>query len=178
MTVQMQDIEAELSYAYLHAVASKAGFECATAGRLSDNHGIDAMIRVLARLDKDSILTDFDMDIQLKATTKQLPQSKSQYSYSLPIGQYDKLRADTAQNQKLLVVLLLPPNQDEWLSVSAKVMKLHKCAYWVSLRGACEIHNQKHVTVYLPKKNIFSPDQLREIATIRSREEYLTYAAS
>lgn len=36
------DIEAELSYAYLHAVASKAAVCCKAGNRHDDNAGIDA----------------------------------------------------------------------------------------------------------------------------------------
>jgi len=39
------NIEAELSYAYLHAVASRAGFSCAVAERHLDDAGVDAVIR-------------------------------------------------------------------------------------------------------------------------------------
>ncbi len=38
------DIESELSYAYLHAVASKAGASLQSATRHQDNRGIDAML--------------------------------------------------------------------------------------------------------------------------------------
>jgi len=38
------DIESELSYAYIHAVAAHAGMECCITGHHSDNRGIDARI--------------------------------------------------------------------------------------------------------------------------------------
>ncbi|NLZ59725.1 MAG: DUF4365 domain-containing protein [Lentisphaerae bacterium] len=68
MPIQKQDIESELSYAYLYAVAAKAGFACQVSDRLSDNHGIDATVRVFEKMSQDSVLTDFSMDLQLKAT--------------------------------------------------------------------------------------------------------------
>ena len=37
-----QNIEAELSYAYLHAVASRAGFSCEYRNRHLDGAGVDA----------------------------------------------------------------------------------------------------------------------------------------
>ncbi|HEV7832484.1 MAG TPA: hypothetical protein VGP09_03725 [Caballeronia sp.] len=36
--------ESELSYAYLHAIASHAGVNCKTSNRHDDNAGIDAML--------------------------------------------------------------------------------------------------------------------------------------
>jgi hypothetical protein len=41
-----QDIEEQLSYAYLHAVASRAGAGCEVKGRLADARGIDAQLTV------------------------------------------------------------------------------------------------------------------------------------
>lgn len=41
-----QNIEAELSYAYLHAVASRAGFSCEYRNRHLDGAGVDATITV------------------------------------------------------------------------------------------------------------------------------------
>ena len=39
------NIESELSYAYLHAVASRAGFSCTHADRHLDSAGVDAQIQ-------------------------------------------------------------------------------------------------------------------------------------
>jgi len=64
-----QNIEAELSYAYLHAVASHAGFSCEYRNRHLDGAGVDATITEDNRkLASDSVLTSFSVDIQLKAT--------------------------------------------------------------------------------------------------------------
>jgi hypothetical protein len=175
MPIQKQDIESELSYAYLHAVAARAGFACQASDRLSDIHGIDATVRVLERLSPDSVLTDFTIDIQLKATIQNLSEIGGKFSYSLPIVQYDKLRSQSAANQKLLVLLRLPENSDEWLRLNEEQLVMKRCAYWVSLRGAPEIIGQKSTTVRVPRKNVFSPDSFRKIANFRSLEEHLTY---
>ena len=45
-----QNIESELSYAYLHAVASRAGIICENAGRHSDEAGVDAAAEAFASL--------------------------------------------------------------------------------------------------------------------------------
>lgn len=65
-----QDIEAELSYAYLHAVASRAGVACQAVTRTHDNLGIDAMLCMAADFGEGAVLTEVALHIQLKATTK------------------------------------------------------------------------------------------------------------
>ncbi len=46
--LSVQNIESELSYAYLHAVAAQAGVSCTQGSRHEDNHGIDARLLGLA----------------------------------------------------------------------------------------------------------------------------------
>jgi len=59
MLLSDNDIKSELSYAYLHAVASRAGMACEVAGRHSDGAGVDATIRAKERFDSLSIYTQF-----------------------------------------------------------------------------------------------------------------------
>ena len=62
-----QHIEAELSYAYPHAVTAEAGFACQSADRVADAFCVDATIREDGRaLAADSLLS-FSVDVQLKA---------------------------------------------------------------------------------------------------------------
>lgn len=71
--LSQQDIESELSYAYLHAVSSRAGFPCEYTTRLVDGAGVDAIIRnQYDWLEEDSLLSTFAIHIQMKATI-QLP---------------------------------------------------------------------------------------------------------
>jgi len=49
----MQNVESELSYAYLHAVASRAQIICECTGRHSDEAGVDAVLRVKGKLARD-----------------------------------------------------------------------------------------------------------------------------
>ena len=44
-----QDIESELSYAYIHAVAAFAGMNCVCANRVEDGNGIDARVNGVER---------------------------------------------------------------------------------------------------------------------------------
>ncbi len=76
-----QNIEAELSYAYLHAVASRAGFSCEYRNRHLDGAGVGATITVNGQvLAADSKLCDFPVDVQLKATGKILPITAARFS--------------------------------------------------------------------------------------------------
>jgi len=113
MLLSRQDVESELSYAYLHAVAARAGFECTVAGRHSDGDGIDASLRVRLRTPfPECVYTRFTIDIQLKATSQAPVFRNDRYSHSLQVEHYDKLRAEDYQGTLLLVVLFLPSDPE------------------------------------------------------------------
>ena len=62
-----EQIKAELSYAYLHAVASRAGFECGHGPR-NDMDSVDALVQARGQLTADSTLFSPRLEFQLKAT--------------------------------------------------------------------------------------------------------------
>jgi Domain of unknown function (DUF4365) len=170
-----QQIESELSYAYLHAVASRAGFECVVTGRHSDGAGVDAVLRVKERLAPESRLTHFTIDIQLKATIAEPVLQDGRYSHSLEIDHYEKLRDEGCGNPLILAVLFLPRSPEEWLAHSEDHLIARRCTYWVSLRGAPPSANSATQTVYIPKENCLSVEGLRGLATRISRGEALAY---
>jgi hypothetical protein len=172
-----QNIEAELSYAYLHAVASRAGFACEYTTRHMDSAAVDAIVREDGRfLAADSELSSFELYVQLKATYQVLTEVNGKWSYPLPIGQYNKLRSVRVSAPRLLVVLLLPEDANEWLRHSEDGLLAKRCAYWVSLRGAPESDNEVNQTVYVPKTQVLSPQSLTALMTQFSRREVLPYA--
>lgn len=177
MLSTQNDIEAELSYAYLHAVAAKAGMACTCSMRLMDKAGIDATIHAVDNFGAGSILTDISLHVQLKATSQQPHENLGKLSYFMnDVARYDKLRSSGLLPPRILVVLFLPTNADEWFSQSEDELSLKRCAYWTSLRGAAETDNKSGITVYLPKNQTFSPTGLRQLMERISREEDILYA--
>ena len=171
------EIESELSYAYLHAVSAQARMSCEIAGRHSDKMGVDAIIRSSEKFAKDSLLTDLALDVQLKATINESPRRDGKISYFFNgVDRYDKLRIATVNPPRILVVLFLPKEPTKWLKCTDEELSLRKCDWWVSLRNAPPSDNHTGQTVYLPEKQLFNPDGLRDIMTLLSKEEDLNYA--
>jgi hypothetical protein len=170
-----QNIESELSYAYLHAIASRAGIICESTGRHTDEAGVDVVLRVKGKLAADSILTQFPVEVQLKATRQVPIEQNGKYSYSIKIKNYDELRSTNTGAPQLLVVLYLPADASTWLNHSEECLVTRRCAYWVSLRGAPPIDNQDSRTVYIPRANLLSVEFLRTLMTGFSKQEVLDY---
>jgi len=173
-----QNIEAELSYAYLHAVATRGGFSCSYTHRHLDDVGVDAQIHEDGRLlAADSIHASFALHVQLKATRVVPIEQNGRFSFSLPLRQYNRLRETRLVTPRLLVVLYLPPDPIEWLQHSEDALIAKRCAYWVSLRAAAASTNDTAQTVYIPRSQVLSVASFTEIMTRCSRDEEMNYVA-
>ncbi|MFM2167700.1 MAG: hypothetical protein RIS79_2071 [Verrucomicrobiota bacterium] len=163
MATTQQDIEARLSYAYLHAVASHAGYVCRPATPDEDKEGIDAVVTAYG-IFPGTWRTQVTINIQLKATIKTPADDGSHLSYFLQVvRRYDKLREDHREPVRLLVVLFLPEKHDDWLSCNEEQLVLKRCAYWGSLRNAPESTNGTGQTVKIPKDQILKPENLKAL---------------
>lgn len=166
------NIESELSYAYLHAVASNAGMSCQAGNRHQDNAGIDARITAWGPFPKGGSRIEVDLNVQLKATCKPVPNDENGFSYFLAgVERYNDLRAETVATPRILVVLLLPSDHHEWLSLSDEQLVLKRCAYWRSLVGAPSTANTSGETIRIPWGNRFSPEALSNVIAAISRHD-------
>ncbi len=94
----------QLSVAYVHAVAARAGYACQV--KVPDLESVDVQIRASGRVHETSIVRSPRLEIQLKASSV-LRLKRDYVSFALPRKNYDDLRADSLV-PKLLVVLMLP----------------------------------------------------------------------
>lgn len=171
-----KDIESEISYAYLHAVASHVGAGCNIANRASDGNGIDAIVTGWGPFENGGYLQEVDIKVQLKATIGTPVINNRYISYYLKgINRYNDLRTDALATHRILVVMFLPKEVEHWLNITEEELMLKKCAYWVSLRGAPESQNDSGQTIYIPPNQIFNSKSLKEILATRSRNENLIY---
>ena len=161
------DIKEELSYAYVHAVASRAGFGC---DRISKDRGsVDVVISANGGFPEDAVLQHAVMQMQLKATS-QAVNGVPQFSFALPMKNYNELRARSLA-ARLLVVLLMPEDPKHWLTVDKDTLIARRCAYWCNLKGEPEVENEASRSVKVATKNIFSPEELKALMTRISRQE-------
>ena len=66
----------------------------------------------------------------------------------------------------LLVVVVLPEDEAEWLAQTEEQLILRRCGYWMSLRGRDEIQGDAgSTTVYIPRTQVFSVEELEKLMT-------------
>src|SRR4051812_21680840 len=120
------------SRAYTHAVAAAAGV--AIGSITPDINGLD--IHFLSPDDGDD--AGSSSHVQLKSTATPLADSTSQDAckvYRLRVIDYDRLRKLT-KVPRLLVVLEIPKDAEDWLHCDAEFLRMNASARWVSLRGS------------------------------------------
>lgn len=153
------DTKERLSIVYAEAVAAKSGYT--TTRTDLDRDGVDLRIQAGGQMRPA-------LEFQLKATSRLGPEDDGVVKFELKRRNYDLLRLDT-QTPRLLVVLNLPHEKDQWLTITPEELTLRNCAYWLNLRGWRERSNTSTVTVPIPTANLFDDRSLRRLMS-ESRE--------
>jgi Domain of unknown function (DUF4365) len=101
------------------------------------------------------------IEFQAKATALEAI-SEDHLTFALSLKNYEELGTTTLV-PRILVVVALPNNSDDWLSVTEAELSLRRCGYWLSLSGYPPTQNTTSVTVKLPRTQIFNVQQLSEL---------------
>ncbi|MFT3775876.1 MAG: DUF4365 domain-containing protein [Minicystis sp.] len=165
------DIKEELSYAYIHAIASRAELTCEIVRK--DRDSIDLHIRARGRLHPESTLMSPQLAVQLKASVID-PLPDGAFDFRLTRKNYDDLR-QRSMVPRVLVVFAMPRDPARWLSLSEDELVLRRCAYWCSLFGLPDSPNEKYQEVRLDRKNAFTGEVLRDLMLKASREEEISH---
>ncbi|MGX1299757.1 hypothetical protein RKD35_001245 [Streptomyces albogriseolus] len=149
-----------LQVGYLHAVAAAAG--CSLSQPFPDN-GIDWHVSHSApgHLVDDEVT----IKVQLKATSQIAPHPRGRsFSFTLDNAHLEKLARTPVSVHKILVVMILPRSQDDWLRAGHDRLDLRHCCYWVNLAGH-PVTGRRRTTVRIPTSRIFDDRALCEIMT-------------
>jgi hypothetical protein len=155
MTWQQQ----ELSFAYLQAVASAAGY--ATQRHDVDYDGVDLSVHAHGGA---GTVRSPRLDVQVKSQTAGKPASFP-WSYALEVDNYEKLRPTDVMVPRVLVVVAMPKNVADWVKLTPHQLVLRHCGYWLSLKGAAPTTNTSNITVHIQSKQKLSPSELKAIMT-------------
>ena len=109
------------------------------------------------------------LDLQLKATARLGEPHAGYRPFRLSARNYRDLRIET-QTPRLLVVLELPRDEAQWMTLTTEELVLRRRAYWLSLQhGHEERGGQATITIRIPEGNLFDLEALRTLME-RSRQ--------
>jgi hypothetical protein len=157
-----------LSRAYVQTIAAKAGVLCS---KPDPDYGIDLSLRGVEARGPRLRDTGVQVDLQLRSTMRARV-TATEVTYDLEVTSYNDLRVSPKGAPRILVVVVLPDNEEEWVSQSANELCLRRCAYWTSLEGLPETGAKTTIRITIPASNVFSAGAvtaLMEQAKNRSR---------
>jgi hypothetical protein len=147
----------QYSNAYLRAVAAAAGYGIYKPD--PDEDSVDWGIA--ARGGRGSVLSP-RLEVQLKCTATDLG-NVSVLRYPLKLKNYNDLRLTNLLVPRILVVVRVPEQPDNWLLHAEEQLTMRHCGYWRSLRGLPETSNEATVVVEVPRNQVFSVPALRAL---------------
>jgi len=142
-----------LSRAYILAVAHRAGFNCSVR---EFDYGIDGTFHEITRRGGRYIESGYKIDFQAKAasSTNSVTVRDSSVDYDMEVKTQHDLAMDVG-TPRILILMVLPENQDEWLTITEDALALKRCAWWASLEGQTPTTNKNTIMVPVPRTQIF-----------------------
>jgi len=159
ITTANNDIKERLSWAYLTAVAARAG--CQISEFPVDKESVDAIIRPVQGSSRQ-------IDVQLKATSANVVDGEH-VKYDLPIKNYETLRREDHINPHYLVIVIVPEASSRWLSISPSELAIRGTAVYGDLCGLPAVPNTSTRTVTLPQNQRFDVEVLQQMIEVSPR---------
>ncbi|HKX29568.1 MAG TPA: DUF4365 domain-containing protein [Blastocatellia bacterium] len=157
----------QFSRAYIHAVASVAGY--ALYKPEVDDDSVDCGI---AARGGQGTFRSPRLELQLKASSRDIIR-EDRIAFPLEIKNYNDLRVENVLVPRILVVVIVPEDINYWLIQNENEMCLKHCGYWMSLSGMKETRNKGTITVSLPRDRQFTAETLQKIMECIGRGEPL-----
>lgn len=155
-----EEIEKELGYAYLRAVAAIAGF---TINFDVQDFGIDGSFRQVIRLSTGKIsCSTLALNFQAKSSFRSTIDYQNQViKYPMKSDAHNALVGMNSETPSpcLLILFHMPRDKDMWVKISGDVMELRHCCYWELLRGVAVQPNSTR-TVPIPLPQAVTPEGL------------------
>lgn len=147
-----------LCRAYVQAIAARVGM---LSSKPDPDFGIDLCLRAVQQDGTQYTDSGLQLDLQLRSTTR-ASITGDEIRYDLDVRTYNLLR-QSGMCPRILVVLVLPEDETQWLSQSPDEFVLRHCAYWFSLEGAAATSAAYSVRIGIPHSQIFSVQAVQDL---------------
>jgi hypothetical protein len=153
ITTDQNDIKERLSVGVVTLVAARAG--CQINETHVDRDSVDVTVRPIKG-------EPVSIDVQLKSSSS-LTRDGDHLIIDLPVKNYNDLRRKTVGNARILVVMDLHDDPDEWVTSTEESFITKRMAYWLDLYGAIATDNRLRKRVRIPIEQTFTPESLRAL---------------
>lgn len=150
---RMKNFMEEYSFAYLRAIAATSG--CSFSRPIPDQKSNDALISAPLKANPS-------INIQIKATSRQVKETNDVFHFPLGVGNYHELIGERI-TPKILLILKMPSSFEDWLIFEKDRTVFNSIGYWYSLADQPPIENRSSITIRIPKTQRFSDVALKRI---------------
>jgi Domain of unknown function (DUF4365) len=147
----------QFSDAYFCAIAASAGYQV-----YKPTPDIDKIDWGVAARGPHATVRSPKLELQLKCSSQKIVHDE-RLSFALDVASYENLRMPGYMVPRILVVVLVPEDEADWLEHSEVRLSLYRCGYWVSLVGLPKTANTDNVTVSIPRTQQFTVAALTEM---------------
>lgn len=149
----------QFSIAYVHAIASAAGYSLSQP--YVDDDSIDLSIH---QRGGNGTIRSPRIDLQLKCLLRDQEINSEGIQYPLKTKNYNELIPTDILVPRLLILVTVPSLPKDWIIQRDDAETILKyCAYWFSLRGMPPTDNSSTKTVHIPQENRLTVNKLSEL---------------
>lgn len=147
-----------LGVAYTRAVVSYAGFNFCVS---EHDYGFDGKIIDVEYDDEYRRYSEsgFLIDFQIKSTVRYEIKDDMIF-YDIEVKNYRDLIKRNPGNPRILILYLMPQENDDWLENDKHKLILRHGAWWCSLKGFPETDNKERKRIKIPIKNLLNKEAL------------------
>jgi Domain of unknown function (DUF4365) len=106
--------------------------------------------------------TSVQVDLQLRSTAR-ASVTETEIKLDLDVETYDYLRTPETFCPRILVVLVMPAEETEWVNQSPDELAIRHCAYWLSLHNHAETSARSTIRIRIPLTCLFSVEAVHAI---------------
>ena len=148
-----------LSEAYVRAIVAKAGYNF---GKYDHDMGIDGVIKDVKEINGAFRAIGFGIEFQLKSTWD-VTFENGELVYDLEVKNYNDLASWEGGNPAILILFVMPRDENLWVDFSNERLVIRQCAWWCSLQGLKVTDNGYKKRIRIPETQVFSPEELEKL---------------
>ena len=158
-----------LGQAYVRTVVASVGYNLS---KDENDYGLDGTIKDVAVRNGRYYNNGFSIEYQLKSSWD-VSFEGDELIYDLESKNYNDLAAWEGAVPAILILFVMPRDENEWIDFSQDGLTIHNCAWWCSLAGQPVTDNGTRKRIRIPINQVFSPDALNDLMDKVRRGESL-----
>jgi hypothetical protein len=159
--ITQEHAQEALSRAYIHAVAAKAGVNYVLAKEF--DYGFDGHFYPVKLRGARIVESGFSLSFQLKCSINWTANDES-VSYALKSKNYnDLVTREPDAEAAILILMCLPEDPEEWVTISEDQIILRKCCYFAALEGEPVANENSTKTIQIPRQNLLTAANLTQV---------------